>query len=189
MKLKTLVLPGLALFIGIAATLVSLALPYQYTARGLIVISRKADSSSGSFFTYEGSYSQQTASAYTPTFVAILQSPDTLESTGIFSDIKKASRLVKVRKEGQQTVTLSVKGNSANQANEYWNKILDTATKTAEKNSGDPLIAINSTEGSPVVLKSYPDWSAIFVGSALISFITLVSLRVIAGYLKEGNDH
>jgi len=191
MKQRIAFVFAVSIIIGLAGAAVSAVLPNQYTAEGLLVVTRKADEPSKEFFTYEGNYAEQNAAAYTTTFLSILQSPGNIKSMDAKSDIKKLSQLVKAKKEGSQTISLSVKGNSPEQAWYFWNKVSDSAIQTHSqlKENADPLISVTKTPNSPVILKTYPEWQKIFGAGFLFSAVILSSLIVVKQYLREERDH
>lgn len=169
----------------------STILPNQYTAKGLLVVTRRADAPSKEVFTYEGYYAEQNAGTYTTTFLAILQSPNNLASADNTIDAKKLARLVKAKREGTQAIVLAVKGQTPQDAVNLWNKVADSAIQTHTKlqASADPLLEVSKTPNSPVTLKTYPAWSTIFGISFTFSLVIMVSILIIARYLKEEHDH
>lgn len=191
MKLRVAFIIGVSLAVGLAGAGISLILPNQYTAKGLLVVTRKADLPSAGFFSYEGNYAQQNSGTYTGTFLAILQSPANLTSAGTEISLKDLTRLVKTKREGSQGISLTVKGDSPEQAKNLWGKIADSTIKTHEelKPTADPLISVIKTPSSPVVLKTYPQWQTVFGAGFAFSVIILSSLIIIARYLKEDRDY
>ena len=97
LKENVLSVIGVSLIIGLLGAFVSTILPNQHTAKGLLVITRKADEPSKDVFTYEGSYAQQNVSSYETTFLSILQSPANLKSTGTELDLDNLMRNIKAR--------------------------------------------------------------------------------------------
>lgn len=190
MKKRIAFVFAVSVFVGLVGAGMSLILPNQYTAKGILVVTRKADAPSKDFFTYEGSYAQQNAGAYTATFLSILQSPNNLKSADVSPDVKKLSRLVKTKKEGTQTVVLSTKGETPEAALNLWIKVSDSAIRTHNqlKENADPLISITKTPNSPVVLGTYPEWQTVFGAGFIFSVVILSTMIVIVRYLKEGND-
>lgn len=191
MKQRIAFVFAVSVVVGLVGAGISFVLPNQYTAKGLLIITRKADESSKEFFTYEGSYAQQNAAAYTATFLSILQSPNNLMSADSSLGVNKLSRLVKAKKEGAQTVSLSVKGNTPKQALELWNKISESAMQTHNqlKAGADPLINVDKTPNSPVVLKTYPEGQKVFGVGFLFSVVILSSVIVVIRYLREEHDY
>jgi len=191
MKLRIAFIIGVSLVVGLVEAGISLFLPNQYTAKGLLVVIRKADEPNKDVFTYEGNYAQQNAGSYTGTFLAILQSPTNLATAEPGVNVKKLSRLVKAKREGSQAVGLNVKSDSADQAKNLWLKISKSAIKTHEelKPTGDPLISVITTPGSPVVLKTYPDWQTVFGAGFAFCVIILSTIILIIRYLKEEHDN
>lgn len=191
MKLRFAFIIGVSLVVGLLGAGISRILPNQYTAKGLLVVMRRADEPSKEVFTYEGSYAQQNAGAYTGTLLAILQSPANLASAKTGIDVKQLSRLAKAKRDGTQAIAFSVKGDSEGQAKKLWTKITDSAVKTHEvlKPTADPLIFVTITPESPVVLKTYPAWQTVFGAGFAFSAVILSTLIMIIRYLKEGNDY
>lgn len=191
MKKRIAFVFAVSVFVGLVGAGMSLILPNQYTAKGILVVTRKADAPSKDFFTYEGSYAQQNAGAYTATFLSILQSPNNLKSADVSPDVKKLSRLVKTKKEGTQTVVLSTKGGTPEAALNLWIKVSDSAIRTHNqlKENADPLISITKTPNSPVVLGTYPEWQTVFGAGFIFSVVILSTMIVIVRYLKEENDY
>lgn len=181
-----------SLFVGLAGAGISTILPNQYTAKGLLVVTRKADEPNKEVFTYEGYYAEQTATSYTPTFLAILQSPNNLASADSSIDAKKLARLVKkAKRDGTQAIVLSVKGETPQDAVNLWEKVADSAIQTHTKLqiSADPLLTVTKTPNSPITLKTYPKWLTVFGASFAFSVVIMASMLIIARYLKEEHDY
>ncbi len=182
---------GVSLIVGLAGAGISLILPNQYTAKGLLIVTRKADEPDKEIFTYEGNYAQQNAGAYTTTFLAILQSPANLETADTGLDVKKLTQLVKTKREGSQGIALNVRGATPEQASILWGKISDSAINIHQglKPNADPLIFISITPGSPTVLKTYPGWQTVLGAGFAFCAVILVSVIIIIRYLKGEYDH
>ncbi|MBU0649836.1 hypothetical protein KKG63_01385 [Patescibacteria group bacterium] len=191
MKNRWLWLAGTSAVVGLLGAGISLLLPNQYTATGLLVVTRKADAPSPAFFTYEGNYAQQNSGTYTGTFLAILQSPGNLKSADANLDIKRVSRLIRAKREGSQAIALNVKGHSPEQAARLWHQVVNAAMKTHAQlaANADALITVTITSGSPVVLKTYPNWKTVLGSAFLFSAVIIWSLVLIARYLKEDHDY
>ena len=191
MKLRVGLVFAVSLAIGLLGAGGSLLLPNQYTAKGLLVVTRKADSPTSGFFTYEGSYAQQNSGAYAGTFMAVLQSPANLASADTGLDVKKLERLIKVKREGSQGVALAVKAGSPKEAKLLWTKLSDSAMTTHENlaDSGDPLLTVTKTPGSPVVVATYPEWQLVFGAGFGFSVVTMSTLIMLIRYLKEDGDY
>ncbi|MFA5776735.1 MAG: Wzz/FepE/Etk N-terminal domain-containing protein [Patescibacteria group bacterium] len=187
MKQKILLVFAISIFVGLAGAGVSTILPNQYTAKGLLIVTRKADEPSKEVFTYEGYYAQQNAGAYTATFLSILQSPNNLKSADSGADLKELSRLVKAKRDGTQAIVLSVKGKTSQDAINLWEKVADSAIQTHNKlkASADPLLEVSKTPNSPVVLKTYPEWTNIFGASFAFSIIIVSSILIISRYIYD----
>ena len=180
-----------SVFVGLAGAGISVILPNQYTAKGLLIITRKADAPAKEVFTYEGYYAQQNVVAYTATFLSILQSPNNLQSAENSVDLKKLARLVKAKRDGTQTIVLSVKGQTPQDAINLWEKVADSAIQTHNKlkASADPLLEVAKTPNSPVILKTYPEWTNIFGASFAFSLVIISSILIIPRYIKEEHDN
>jgi len=191
MKLRIGLVLAVSLAIGLLGAGVSLLLPNQYTAKGLLVVARKADPPASGFFTYEGNYAQQNSVAYAGTIMAILQSPANLASAGTGVDVKKLERLIKVKKEGSQGVALAVKAENPKDANLLWTKLADSAITTHNNlaDLGDPLLTVTKTPGSPVVVDTYPEWQKVFGAGFGFSVIIMSTLIMLIRYLKEDGDY
>ncbi len=191
MKLRVAFVLVVSLSVGLLGAGVSLLLPNQYTAKGLLVVTRKTDPPASEFFTYEGSYAQQNSGTYTGTFMAILQSPANLASADTGLEVEELERLIRVKKEGSQGISLSVKANSSKEASRLWTKLADSAIATHNSlaNSGDPLLTVIKTPGSPVVMDTYPEWRKIFGASFGFSAVIMSTLIMLIRYLKEDGDY
>lgn len=191
MKQKILFVLAISIFVGLAGAGISVILPNQYTAKGLLIITRKADAPAKEVFTYEGYYAQQNVVVYTATFLSILQSPNNLQSAENSVDLKKLARLVKAKRDGTQTIVLSVKGQTPQDAINLWEKVADSAIQAHNKlkASADPLLEVTKTPNSPVVLKTYPEWTNIFGASFAFSLVIISSILIIPRYIKEEHDN
>lgn len=170
---------------------ISVILPNQHTAKGLLIITRRADESSKTVFTYEGYYAQQNAGTYTSTFLAILQSPNNLAFGEPGIDPKHIEKLVSAKKEGTQAISLNIKGNTPENAKKLWEKVANSAIETHDKLkvSADSFVSVVKTPNSPVVVKTYPEWTTIFGAGFAFSLILLTSMIILTKYLKEDRDH
>ena len=191
MKLRVGLVLAVSLAVGLLGAGVSLLLPNQYTAKGLLVVTRKADPPASGFFTYEGSYAQQNSGTYAGTFMAILQSPANLASAGTGLDVNKLERLIKIKREGSQGVALAVKAQSPKEASLLWTKLTDSAVTTHNNlaDSGDSLLTVTKTAGSPVVVDTYPEWQKIFGAGFGFSVVIISTLIMLIRYLKEDGDY
>lgn len=191
MKLRYTFIIGVSLVVGFVGAGISTILPNQYTAKGLLVVTRKADEPSREVFTYEGYYAEQNAGTYTATFLAILQSPNNLKFADGNADPKQLARLVKAKREGTQAIVLAVKSQTPQDAANLWNKVAESAIQAHTKlqASADPLLTVSKTPNSPTALKTYPEWPTVFGASLVFSFVIMVSIVIIARYLKEEHDY
>ncbi|HAZ29445.1 TPA: hypothetical protein DCY43_01665, partial [candidate division WWE3 bacterium] len=80
LKTNSLVIVLLSTLIGALCLSVSLILPNQYTAEGLIIVTRATEIGSGDVFLYEGYYAQQNAQNYLATFQSIVESPGNIKN-------------------------------------------------------------------------------------------------------------
>lgn len=191
MRLRIALVLAVSLAVGLLGAGVSLLLPNQYTAKGLLVVTRKADAPTSGFFTYEGSYAQQNAGAYAGTFMSVLQSPANLASADTGLDVKKLGRLIKVKREGSQGVALAVKAESPKEAKLLWTKLADSAIATHKNlaESGDSLLTVSKTPGSPVVVDTYLEWQKIFGAGFGFSVVIISTLIMLVRYLKGDGDN
>jgi len=191
MKLRVGLVLAVSLAIGLLGAGGSLLLPNQYTAKGLLIVTRKTDPPASGFFTYEGSYAQQNSETYAGTFMAILRSPANLASADTGLDVKKLERLIKVKREGSQVVALAVKAEGSKDAILLWTKLADSAIATHNNlaDSGDPLLTVTKTPGSPVVVNTYQEWQKIFGAGFGFSVVIMSTLIMLIRYLKEGSDY
>ncbi|MBP7785922.1 hypothetical protein KA062_01560, partial [Patescibacteria group bacterium] len=122
---------SLCALIGLITGVLIHFLPSNYTASGSFYITRKEDNSE-SFFTYEGYYSQQTASTYTNSVVALAESEDVkkqvLNKLDLPEDgynIRKISKSMSVKKTGPQIINIALKDKDLNRAKTIWENIAD----------------------------------------------------------------
>ena len=149
----------LGLFTGVA----TFYLPAKFISTGTLFITRAVEKTDR-YFTYEGYYSQQTAVAYTNTAVALLESIDVktqaLEKAGIEPNgynLKKYSKLVDIKKNGPQLITLTVKDNSYEKSQSLWNSMADSFIKYSDEANfnTDPNLKILKISPEPVVKPEY----------------------------------
>lgn len=190
-KLRLTFIFVVSLAFGLLGAGISLLLPNQYTAKGLLIVTRKAEPPASGYFTYEGSYAQQSSKTYTETFMSILHSPASLASANTGLEIKKLGRLVKVKREGSQGVSLAVKASKPLDATLLWNKIADSAISTHTKlmDSEDPLITVAKTPGSPTIIDTYPDWQTVFGATFGFSAVIVSATIAVIRYLKGEDDY
>jgi len=191
MKQKVPLFFALSILVGLVGAGVTTILPNQYTAKGLLVITRRTDVPAKEVFTYEGYYAQQNATSYTATFLAILQSPSNLISADSTSDPKELLRLIKAKREGSQVIILSAQGQTPQDAQRLWKKVSDSAIQAHIEltASADPLLKITKTPNSPVILRTYPERLSIFGAGFAFSFIIMLSAMASVRYLKEDHDN
>ncbi len=158
---------------------ISLILPNQYTASGLIIVTRVVETDTPDFFAYEGYYAQQNAQNYLATFQSIVESPGNIKNALNISDAatENITRLVSVQRAGSQSLSLKVKGASPSTTVGTWNKLVASAieTHTKHKDQADPLINMYVAAGSPVVAHTYPAWYKVF-GLGFVIYLVLTCL-------------
>jgi len=88
-------------------------------------------------------------------------------------------------------VALAVKAASPKEATLLWTKLADSAIATHNNlaDSGDPLLTVTKTPGSPVVVDTYPEWQNIFGAGFGFSVVIMSTLIMLIRYLKEGSDY
>lgn len=150
-------------FIGLFTGSALFYLPAKFISTGSLYITRSVENTD-KYFTYEGYYSQQTAVAYTNTALALLESIDVktqaLEKAGLEPNsynLRKYSKLVDVKKNGPQLITLTVKDNSFEKSQNLWNSIADSFIKYSEEANvnTDPNLKVLKISPNPVVKPQY----------------------------------
>ena len=189
LKTNSLVIVLLSTLIGALCLGVSLILPNQYTAEGLIIVTRATEIGSGDVFLYEGYYAQQNAQNYLATFQSIVESPGNIKNALKISDgaTEKIARLVSVQRAGSQSLSLKVKGASPSATVATWDELVASAieTHTKHKDQADPLITMYVAAGSPVVTHTYPAWYKVFGLGFSIALVLTCLVSVSSAYLKE----
>jgi hypothetical protein len=155
---------------AVAGLLVFRFFPQKYIATGALLVSRRAQTPAAGVFSYEGYYAQQTARGYAETLIGMLESTDArrkaLESLGITpneADLRQAKRSVRVKKSAPQVVILEVRKYDPNKADDYWKALVSEVMDISgnfNARFGDPLISVNTVEGSPTV---YPAYKNVFI--------------------------
>jgi capsular polysaccharide biosynthesis protein len=170
-------------------------LPLKYYATGSLYVKRSVNNSqSDSFFTYEGYYSQQVALAYTNTISALAESLEirsgAMKKLGIpvtEKTLRDYAKLIKVKKAGPQLITVTVKGNSVESAQELWEALSQTIINTSHEinANGDPNLAISQVTTEPVVKTSYSNmWVFAAIGS-IAGTVLAVIILIIRTYFRE----
>lgn len=156
----------LGFFGGALGIILYLVVPIKYYATGSFFISRKIETATDKYFNYEGYYSQQTSQNYTGSFIALLESQDVqshilnLMSMPVNEKtIRALDRDVSVKKISPQVVTLTVRGNTLDEARTKWTMYTATALETARKlnEANDPYLSINRVDenDTPVVKEEF----------------------------------
>ncbi len=151
---------------GAAGIILYTILPIKYYATGSFFVSRKIETATDKYFNYEGYYSQQTSQNYTGSFIALLESQDvqshilTLMNIPVNEKtIRAINRDVAVKKISPQVVTLTVRGNTLEEARTKWTMYTATALETAKKlnEANDPYLSINRVDenDTPVVKEEF----------------------------------
>lgn len=182
------VLLGIFCFLGLLAGFVFFILPPTYTASGSIYVTRKAEDS-GTFFTYEGYYSQQSAIMYTNSVIALAESSDVkdqvLKSLGMprgATNLRKLNNSIVIKKTGSQIININVKDKDSNKAQKIWeelsNSIIETS-KNINEDSNDNLSVVKVSE-KPLIRKNYKPPIIIGLAGLLLGFsigILIISLK------------
>jgi len=148
-------------------------LPSNYIASGSFYITRKEDNSE-SFFTYEGYYSQQTATTYTNSVVALAESVDVkkqvLEKVDLpinDQNIRKINKSMSVKKTGPQIIDITFKDKDLNKVKTIWQSISDILIETSKEinlNGDGKLIVVKISE-EPFIKEGYkPLWMTSVAG-------------------------
>ena len=140
--------------------------PKSYKAAGSFYVARviNGDTPLGDF-TYEGYYAQQAGTNYTETFIGLLESVDVrkavLESMGVQvneASLRKAARVIDVKKTAPQIVTLAVKAPQPETAKEVWQTFSNVAVEisvTLNDFAGDPMVSVFQVSPEPVVYETF----------------------------------
>ncbi|HNU76543.1 MAG TPA: Wzz/FepE/Etk N-terminal domain-containing protein [bacterium] len=184
---------ALCALIGLITGVLIHFLPSNYTASGSFYITRKEDNSE-SFFTYEGYYSQQTASTYTNSVVALAESEDVkkqvLNKLDLPEDgynIRKISKSMSVKKTGPQIINIAFKDKDLNKSKTIWETIADTLIDTSKEinRDGDGKLAVVKISEEPFIKQFYKPLLITSVAGILVGF----SLGIFIISLKEYFKH
>jgi len=168
-------------------------LPPKYISSGSFYVKRSI-SSERSFFTYEGYYGQQTALSYTNSVMALAESIDlkkvVIEKLGMEVDeesLRRISKMIKVRKTGPQVISITVKANSINMAEDMWNKLSETLLDTTYEinKGGDSNLMVVKVSDKPVIKQSYRSMLLFGFCGLLISSTLYLLFVCIKEYLKD----
>lgn len=175
--------------VGLLAGILFHFLPSNYIASGSFYITRKEDNSE-SFFTYEGYYSQQTATTYTNSVVALAESVDVkkqvLEKVDLPIDdqnIRKINKSMSVKKTGPQIINITFKDKDLKKVKTIWQSISDILIETSKEINlnGDGKLTVVKISEEPFIKEGYKTlW---MTGVAGIIFGCSLGLLIVS--LKE----
>lgn len=185
---KNKVLLGLSCFLGLLAGFIFFILPPIYTASGSLYVTRKAEDS-GSFFTYEGYYSQQSAITYTNSVVALAESSDVkeqvLKSMGMPLDtinLRKLNNSIIVKKTGPQIINIDVRNKNSDKSKRIWEELSKSIIETSKninENSNDNLSVVKVSD-KPLIRENYKPPLIIGLSGLLLGFsigLLVISLK------------
>lgn len=185
---KNKVLLGLSCFLGLLAGFVFFILPPTYTASGSLYVTRKAEDS-GSFFTYEGYYSQQSAITYTNSVVALAESSDvkeqvlkSLEIPTNTINLRKLNNSIVVKKTGPQIININVKNKNLDKSKRIWEELSKSIIETSKninENSNDNLSVVKVSD-KPLIKENYKPPVIIGLSGLLLGFsigLLVISLK------------
>lgn len=177
------------ILVGLLAGILFHFLPSNYIASGSFYITRKEDNSE-SFFTYEGYYSQQTATTYTNSVVALAESVDVkkqvLEKVDLPIDdqnIRKINKSMSVKKTGPQIINITFKDKDLKKVKTIWQSISDILIETSKEINlnGDGKLTVVKISEEPFIKEGYKTlW---MTGVAGIIFGCSLGLLIVS--LKE----
>jgi capsular polysaccharide biosynthesis protein len=193
-KKNAIKITAVGLFFGLLGVAVYYWVPTKYLASGSIYVKRSVENGEGKYFTYEGYYNQQTATSYTNTVMGFLESIDvrsqSLENLGFDvteSSLRRLGKQIKIKKAGNQLITLSVKDISPQYAQALWLELARNTISTAQtlNSNSDPALQISMLKDLPVVKEVYKNvWLNFFIGVALGKLIAIIVLAFKA-YVRE----
>lgn len=185
---KNKVLLGLSCFLGLLAGFIFFILPPIYTASGSLYVTRKAEDS-GSFFTYEGYYSQQSAITYTNSVVALAESTDvkeqvlkSLEISINTPNLRKLNKSIIIKKTGPQIININVKNKDFDKSQKIWEELSKSIIETSKNindNSNDNLSVVKVSD-KPLIRVNYKPPFIIGFASLLLGFsigLLIISLK------------
>ena len=185
---KNRVLLAISSFLGLLAGFVFFILPPTYTASGSLYVTRKAEDS-GTFFTYEGYYSQQSAITYTNSVVALAESSDvkkqvleSLEMPLDTTNLRKLNNSIIIKKTGSQVININVKNKDSNKAQKLWEELSKSIIETSKninEESNDNLSVVKVSD-KPLIRESYKPLFLLGMGGLLLGFsigLLIISLK------------
>lgn len=169
-------------------------LPQRFQAVGSLFVHRETEKSGGEYFTYEGYYGQQTAQSYTNTIIGLLESTD-LKRDALYSlgspvteeALRKISRQIKIKKASPQLITLTLKAETPENAENLWNFFSSRTIEIAGRinQTGDPALQIENI-GTPVIKEQYRNIYLNLLAGSAIGFLIGTFITAISNYAKEG---
>lgn len=175
--------------IGLLAGVLFHLLPSTYIASGSFYITRKEDNSE-SFFTYEGYYSQQTATTYTNSVVALAESVDVKKQVLNKLDfpinkynVRKINKSLSVKKTGPQIINITFKDKDIKKAETIWECVADILIETSINinRDGDGKLTVVKISEKPFIKESYKPISI----SSIVGILFGFSLGTVIISLKE----
>lgn len=169
-------------------------IPVSYEASGSFFINRAIEYGSGSFFSYEGYYSQQVAQNFTTTLIGLFESIDMKRKVLVNlgepindANIRRLYRAIRVKKAAPQLVTVTVRGTNIGEVSTIWNSLAQETLNsiTDITVSGDPKLHVLSLDETPIIRQRFWNiWvnaliglSAGFIGSV---FVLLFGVYIIS---------
>lgn len=193
-KKNALITTLIVLIFGLVGVGVYYLLPIKYLASGSLYVKRSVENGDSRYFTYEGYYNQQTAISYTNTVMGFLESIDVrskaLNNLGLpvsEQSLRQLGKQIKVKKSGNQLITLSVKDSSPQQAQNLWNELAKNTINTAQQlnKDSDPALQISQLQEGPVVKEVFRNvWVNFVVGAAFGLVLAFLSFAFIS-YMQE----
>ncbi len=185
----------LAIFIsmGLIAGVLFYLLPSNYIASGSFYVTRKEDNSE-SFFTYEGYYSQQTATTYTNSVVALAESVDVkkqvlnkLDIPVNTQNIRKINKSVSVKKTGPQIVNITLKDKDLDKAKTLWEGVSEILIDTSKEINleGDGKLSVVKISEEPFIKETYKPLWITSVAGILFGFSLGMLIIGLKEYFKD----
>lgn len=166
-----------AVFFAAGLFLLSYYLPPTYTASLTIYVKRRSTEPSGSYYTFDGYYSQQAAEKFTETVVGFLKSKDILYAAAKLAlwptDQRGLERLegsLKIKETAPQLVNLTVTQGDPDNAKKISVALAQAATERINllNQTGDKDISVDLLNPEPLIKKNQPPlWLNTAVGGLL----------------------
>lgn len=150
----------LSLTISLVAGFAATRLPSSFEATQSIFVRREVQPPSGSFYSYDGYYSQQASERFTDTVVGFLKNKDVVrkaaKNSGFGTSPEEASALssaLRIKRVAPQLITVSFSSRSKERAA----SLVDNLTKEVESLSvslnakGDKFLTLSTLEPTPFV--------------------------------------